>query len=192
MPFLLNEDRALKERLKGLTVSDAKSSSRAVGVWYGQPDVEIRAQSYPYMTIDLVGIAEDFTRSMRGIVGELPYTPEGLDLDVSYKNVEFPIPVSIDYQITTYARNPQHDRQIIAGLLNGILPFRFAVLEVPEDGTLRRLDLLGYTKRDRNDEDGKRTYINVLSVRVSSELFPTQIEAATPDITSTNTDLHTI
>ena len=43
-------------------------TTRKVGVWFGQPDQEIRAQSYPYITIDMVDISEDFSRAMRGKV----------------------------------------------------------------------------------------------------------------------------
>ncbi len=52
MPFILNEDKALKAALSGITVSDSGNPTRPVGVWFGQPDPEIRFQSYPYITID--------------------------------------------------------------------------------------------------------------------------------------------
>ncbi|MFZ9615384.1 MAG: hypothetical protein ACO3AG_01805, partial [Fluviibacter sp.] len=70
--------------------------------------------------------------------------------------------------------------------MHGILPFRFGVLEIPEDGTLRRLEHMGYTKRDTT-EDGKRLFVNVFSVRVSSELFPSDLEGARATITTINT-----
>ena len=47
MTFIIAEDEALKEVLKGMTVSDDKSESRAVGVWFGQPDQEIRQLAAP-------------------------------------------------------------------------------------------------------------------------------------------------
>ena len=45
MPFLINEDAALKELLQGITVSDAGSNARPVAVYYGQPDKDVRQQS---------------------------------------------------------------------------------------------------------------------------------------------------
>ena len=45
---------------------------------------------------------------------------------------------------------------------------RFAVLE-PDDGTVRRLDLLDVSKRDVT-EQGKRLFMNAFTVRVSSEI----------------------
>jgi len=183
MTFIINEDKALKTLLKGITVSDAKNSARPVGVWFGQPDVEIREQSYPYITIDLVDIMEEKERNNRGIT-TLPYTPEGANSSTKYKT-ETPIPVAIDYQVTSYARQPLHDRAIIAALLTNILPFRFGTLEIPEDKTIRRLELLGYTKRDIT-EQGKRLYVNVFTIRVSSEILPSILVAKAPTITSVN------
>ena len=54
MPFILNEEEALKSLLSGMTVSDSGNANRPVGVFYGQPDKEIRQQAYPYITIDLI------------------------------------------------------------------------------------------------------------------------------------------
>ena len=76
MPFILNEDEALKTLLTGLKVTDSGNSNRPVGVFYGQPDKEIRQQSYPYITIDLINISEATDRVQSGIVN-VPYTPEG-------------------------------------------------------------------------------------------------------------------
>ena len=175
MPFLLNEDKALKSLLTGITVSDFKNATRPVGVWFGSPDVEIRNQSYPYITIELIDIAEDPYRNNRGY-GELPYTPEGLDPNKTYYS-EHPVPVDIEYQITAYTRQPIHDRQISSALLSGILPFRYGTLQIPEDGTLRRVELVGYRKRD-TIEEAKRLYVSVFLIKVSSELFYSQISEA--------------
>lgn len=173
MPFIINEDNALKQLLQGITVSDSGKSNRPVGVFYGQPDKEIRAQAYPYITIDLVGINEDTSRAHRGYV-PLTYTPEGVNANVSH-SVNFPIPVDLYYQVATWSRQPRHDRQIVAKLFeSGRLPFRFGQLLVQEDNTMRRLDLLGFSKRDLT-EDGKRLFNNVYNVRVSAEVFPDKL-----------------
>jgi len=172
MPFILNEEAALKTLLSGITVADGGNSARPVGVFYGQPDKEIRQQSYPYITIDLVGISEETDRAHRGVVS-IPettlYTPEGV---TAGQQTSFPIPVQLMYQVSTWSRQPRHDRQIIAQLLSsGRLPLRFGQLPIPEDGTNRRIDMLGFSKRDTTEGE-KRLFSNVYSIRISAEIFP--------------------
>jgi hypothetical protein len=187
MSFLLAEDEALRNLLKDMVVTDQKSVTeegpqRKVGVWFGQPDQEVRSQSYPYITIDMIDIGEDFIRSMRGKAKPVYMTDPatGPDGSTSYDDqtqdwhINWPIPVNIDYQITTYARQPRHDRQILAQLLYTKIPLRFAVLETgpnTQSGTTRRLDVLDVSKRDIT-EQGKRLFVNAITVRVSSEIAP--------------------
>ena len=186
MSFLLDEDEALRNLLKDMTVTDQKSvteagAQRKVGVWFGQPDQEIRNQSYPYITIDMIDLSEDITRAMRGRVKPSyisnPTTIDGTeayDPTTNGWDINYPIPVNIDYQITTYARQPRHDRQILAQLLYTKIPLRFAVLETGSNtsaGTTRRLDVLDVSKRDIT-EQGKRLFVNAITVRVSSEIAP--------------------
>jgi hypothetical protein len=187
MPFILNEDKALKLMLTGVTVSDSGNSTRPVGVWFGQPDLEIRVQSYPYMTIDFLGYNEDFERSHRGEI-QMPYFPEGANTTQQYMT-EFPIPVYLDYQITTWARQPRHDRQIMAEMATGQrIPLRYGLLIVPEDKTVRRLDFLGFTKKDTTDENGKRLFSNAYTVRISAEILPVVLEQMI-EVTETNVQL---
>ena len=192
MTFLLSEDEALKNLLKGITVTDQKAAStqptrRTVDVRFGQPDQEISDQKYPYIIIDMIDIAEDTQRAMRGMVkpmylddptnmpaiqGVTPAVP--YDSETNDWMIHWPIPVNIDYQVTTYSRQPRHDREILAQILTTKIPMRFAILE-PDDAnsdgiaTVRRLDLLDIAKRDVT-EQGKRLFVNVFTVRVSSEI----------------------
>ena len=201
MTFLLNEDEALRNLLKGLTVTDQKAASsqettRAVGVWFGQPDQEITEQKYPYITIDMIDVAEDYSRAHRGRVkpAYLPnptwmVTPvqavqgtqtvqavqgvQGVAYGADHNwDINFPIPVNIDYQVTTYARQPRHDRQLLAQLMYNKLPLRFGTLDTGDNtvyGTVRRLDVLDISKRDVT-EQGKRLFVNAFTVRISSEI----------------------
>ena len=181
MAFLLDEDEALRNLLKNMYVTDQKSTTdnvatRAVGVWFGQPDQEIRSQSYPYITIDMIDISEDIPRAMRGRVkpAYLPDPTDEYDSEIQNWDINWPIPVNIDYQITTYARQPRHDRQLLSQLLHTKIPLRFAVLETGPNtvyGTTRRLDVLDISKRDIT-EQGKRLFVNAITVRVSSEIAP--------------------
>jgi hypothetical protein len=175
MAFLLSEDKALREKMQGMVVYDQKADGsdapRQVGVWFGQPDQEVRAQNYPYITIDMIDISRDPEREMRGKVapayleGRLS---EGFDPETQDFEIDLPIPVSLDYQITTYARHPRHDRALVGQLLAERLPIRSGILEL-DDGTVRRLDVLDVAKRDLT-ENQKRTFINSFTVRVSSEV----------------------
>jgi len=154
-------------------------TTRKVGVWFGQPDQEIRAQSYPYITIDMIDISEDFSRAMRGRVKPAYLTNPSVigtntawDTDEHNWDINYPIPVNIDYQITSFSRQPRHDRQILAQLLYSKIPLRFAVLNTGPNtvfGTTRRLDVLDISKRDIT-EQGKRLFVNAITVRVSSEI----------------------
>lgn len=181
MTFLISEDEALRDVLKGMTVSDDKNASRNVGVWFGQPDTEIRQQQYPFVTIDMIDISEGTERVMNAQYVKPWYLePENLDAQgVTFDDwgMYQPIPMNIDYQITTFARQPRHDRQIISQILGTRLPFRFGSLVCKEkqvaadewDATTRRLDMLGMAKRD-TVESGKRLFMNMYTVRVSSEI----------------------
>jgi hypothetical protein len=183
MTFIIAEDKALRTKLQGMTVSDQKADGsdipRTVGVWFGQPDQEIRSQSYPYITIDMIDLVRDTTREYRSKVKpEYLSGPEEVVADDW--QIDTPIPVYIDYQVTTYARHPRHDRQLLAQLLGIKLPIRFGILDVIEssvvDGdettnviTTRRLDVMSVSKRDAT-EQAKRLFVNAITVRISSEI----------------------
>lgn len=181
MTFIIAEDEALRDLLKGMTVSDDKNAERSVGVWFGQPDTEVRQQSYPFVTIDLIDISEGTERVMNAAYVK-PWYDEPTNLEA--QGITFddwgtfqPIPMNLDYQVTTFARQPRHDRQIISQILGTRLPFRFGSLLCKEkqvgtdewDGTARRIDMLGMAKRD-TVESGKRLFMNMYTVRVSSEI----------------------
>ena len=174
MTFIISEEEALKALLSGITVEDAGNPARPVAVFYGQPDKEIRAQVYPYITIDLVGISEDTSRAHRGVVNITStsnYIPEGVTVTGDGLKTNFPIPVDLYYQVSTWSRTPRHDRQLVAKLFAlGRLPFRFGQLSIPQDGTNRRLDMLGFTKRDVTEND-KRLFNNIYNIRISAEIF---------------------
>lgn len=191
MTFILSEDAALRNLLLGVKVSDQKAVSqnqlRPVRVYFGQPDQEITDQLYPYITIDMIDIQRDIAREMRGIV-KPSYMPDPetivdangdnityMGTDHSWK-IHLPIPVAIDYQITTYCRQPLHDRSVLAQILGEKLPFRFGQVSL-DDGTNRRIELMDVSKRDNNSEQAKRLFVNVFTIRISSEIVETQVQA---------------
>ena len=172
MSFILSEDNALKTLLTGIVVADEKNATRPVGVWFANPDLESRAQSYPYITIELLDFDPATYRQHSGLFQDNDVqgtiAPSG---NITY-TYETPIAWDLMYQITTYSRHPRHDRAIIAHLLNRVFISKRGYLAVPNDlGTqtsYRHLILEEFTKRD-TIEDNRRLYRNVFTVTVSSE-----------------------
>lgn len=180
MAFILDEDRALKAKLEGITVSDFRHADRPVKVWFRFPQKELTEADYPFMVIDLVAISEALERAHRNRI-VLEYIPEGTTVADNTDNTklvtEFPIPYDLVYTVTTYCRHPQHDRSLISSMLQwDRLPHRFGFLEIPEDNTKRRLDLRGVYPNDVIDRDNKTLFRKVFVVQVSTELMLSAID----------------
>lgn len=188
MPFLLSEDRALKSKLQGLFVHDATSGTgagRKVTVRFRNPEHELADFTYPLILLGHTRIGRAEEREHRGHVN-LHYVPEGLapwgpDEDPPYWS-QVPIPLDIDYQVDLYARKQVHLIELTGRLLGfDFFTPRFGYLAVPEDGTVRRLDLLGgpeYT--ESQDTAGKRLFVASWVLRVSAEVFWSEIESLPP------------
>lgn len=172
MSFILSEDLALKTLLTGITVTDEKNANRAVGVWFSNPDVESRTQSYPYITIELIDFNWASYRQQSGMFSDNDL--QGTIAPDGVKEYVYEIPTTWDltYQITTYARHPRHDRAILAHLLNKVFIAKRGYLPVPNDlGTetsYRHLVLEEFIKRD-TIEDNRRLYRSVFTITVTSE-----------------------
>lgn len=198
MTFLLVEDAALKAKLSGMHVTDINSpvGGRPVAVRFRLPENELADLTFPAVIIDHTGISVDHEREMRGYI-QMPYAPEGYlwwDADgtansfdplLSNYFAEVPIPVSIDYTLTILARRQTHNIALIAELMRqSRLHPRFAYLAIPADGTVRRLEVIGGPESQAiDDENGKRLFRTLYSIRVSSELVPEQIETVARAIT---------
>lgn len=178
MGFLLEEDESLKALLStpAVTVSDGARASRPVEVWYGQPDLELRQRTYPYISIEMIDINEAQERVMVGQPA-LTYLPSGFTLPAAGTVLEtrnFPAPYDLDYQVSVWSRHPRHDREILSKLLSGRLPIRHGRLHLLETDRVVRLDMLGGPRiADTTDENGKRLFRKVFTMRVATELFPT-------------------
>src|SRR5439155_18862869 len=135
---------------------------------------------YPTIAISHSGINRASGRDHRGFT-HLPYAPEGIPNDTPGRDrlpyipdvatvvdpsrspflvQDYPIPHNIDYHVVVHNRLEQHQTQLTAALAAiDRIPPRWGYVEVPEDGTVRSLDLIGGPEReDAKDENGKRVF----------------------------------
>lgn len=186
--FLIAEDEALKAYLQGMTVADEKSAAangptgtvktRPVKVWFGYPDVEVRAQEFPFVTIDLIDIVPANDRQMQGKLFDGDYRgtiPAQAGFGYEY---DYPIAYDIIYQLTTYARHPRHDRAILFQMWNKF-PAKYGKLlvsnQIDTEAYPRSMFVDGYAKRDtfEDAESGNRRLLrNVFTLRIVSEMTP--------------------
>lgn len=205
MPWLLNEDLAMKLKLQGLTVTDMTSGDlpggvRQVPVRFRLPMDELVNLTFPIILIEYQQMTWAAPRQHSGRI-QLPYAPEGLDhwwpdgataypfAGSPYWTRE-PLAVWLFYQVTLYSRlQRDHHRPLEAALSQpGYLPMMDGYLDIPQDGTYRRLDVTGgpsrgyarYDPQELGQSDQKRVLYTTWQVRVSSEmLYPvTDLRAA--------------
>ena len=184
MPWLRNEDAALKAKIQHLRVVDGNSgpNGREIPVRYRLPEDELANLSYPIFIIEHAGMEFDQDRAHRGHI-QLPYAPEGQQewwsddtqaaVALSPYFADFPTPWRLNYQITLYARfMTQHIMPMKALLAQTkYLHPRDAFLEIPQDGTVRSMFLLGGPHESYGfDEDQKRIYSLTYLVTVFAEL----------------------
>lgn len=189
MSWLYSEDAALKNKLQGLQVIDGNApGGRTVPVRFKLPEDELANLSYPILIIEHLGLYPDPEREHRAASSyQIPYAPEGfaqwgygdgelgptLDPSQSPYRGFFPIPYNFDYKVTLFGRfMTQHVRPLTAVLLTEhYLPYHFGYLQVPQDGTVRSMFLLGGPEYSyAKDEDNKRLFAVTFRVRVFSEL----------------------
>jgi hypothetical protein len=176
-PFIVAEDLALKTHLAGVTVSDEKSASRQVKVWFGYPDVEVRDQAFPFITVDLVDIVPANDRQHQGRFTDNDYRGTIAPVNGIVYSYEAPVAYDLIYQVTSYTRHPRHDRAVLYQLMNKF-PSKYGKLAVPNElGTqtgYRSMFLDGFVKRDAVEgETGNRRLLrNVWTLRVISEMTP--------------------
>lgn len=186
-PFVVAEDLALKTLCQGIKVKDDKNQNRTVKVWFGYPDVEVRDQTFPYITIDLIDIVPADNRQTYGYLVDDDY--RGTITPVTGQSYKYLTPVAYDiiYQVTSWSRHPRHDRAIMFSLFNKF-PSKYGRLVVPNElgteSSSRSMFVDGFVKRDTVDsETGNRRLLrNVFSIRVVSEMTPVQAQTALKNV----------
>lgn len=198
------ESDALKAHLTGVKVTASTyPAGRDVPVVFVSPEMELRQASYPGIYLSYAGMSRASEREHRGPT-RLHYAPPGFPDDVlvpkyfedkdsteteawnltldeetsPYTVWDHPIPYDLDFNITVVTRNYSQLFEIMAQLdETERIPARFGGLQVPEDGTIRTLELLGGPDTSTlKDEDGKRLLQSVYSVRVAAEIFLYDVE----------------
>lgn len=198
MPQFYNEDQAVKTKLQGLSVSDATSDARPVTVRYRAPENAYADQSFPLIVLDRVAATFDPARAHTGYI-RIPYVPEGYRPYPSAPGMagspywsEFPIPMFVDYGVTLLCRKALHLTSLLATLETfNYLPPRYGFLVVPQDNTVRRLDVLSGPQTDAvRDEQNKRLLRATWRIRTTAELIWAPIDepapATTVDLTVTS------
>ena len=173
MTFLLTEDAALKAHLSGITIVDEKLGTRAVQVWFGTPDVELREQKFPFITIDLMDIRIASERQHSGVIYDRDNAGRAAGNNTQVYSYEYPATYDLVYQVSTWARHPRQDRQIVAQLMSQKFPNRYGklglVADVGNEVSYRHMFLDEYLKRD-GVEDGRRLLRNIFIIRVVTDL----------------------
>lgn len=224
--FTLAEDAALKNRLQTVYVSDDREQQRPVKVFFRYPDGETE-KTYPFITIELININHARNRQHSHVdyyytndsevpstrvsqySSHLNYFPSEYDAVAlaeiagsdGFIHMEDFVPVDLTYQVSTYCRSQRHDRQMTAALLRYVFPLRRGFIEIPEDGTIRRCDLLNWRQADLLDQEAgysKRIFRKVLTVQINAEIPQNDItsvkkvETVTGQLTDSRTDTSTL
>lgn len=217
--FILAEDAAVKYWFSKMTVTDDREVSRPLKIFFRYPDNETE-RTYPFATVELIDIVHAVTRQHSEVTlygststaassqyvgpNSFTYFPSTHPDLTEYANLgplvstESFVPVDLLYQISTYTRSALHDRQLISQIMQSLALFRSTYISVPEDGTLRRLQLLDWITADLLDPEAgyrKRIFRKVYTIQLSAEMKQTDVVAArralsiTTDIISTNSDI---
>ena len=219
--FLLAEDAALKARFANVTVSDDRNGTRPVQVFFRYPESETE-RTYPFITIEMIDLIH--ARNRQHSETQITYPKVGIPQRSNYVDApdtmtywpsrvadmetvpatgrqfiqsnEF-IPVDLLYQVSTFTRSALHDRQLTSQMLSTITPFRKGFIEVPEDGTIRRLDLLDWTTADLLDSEAgyrKRIFRKIYTLQMTAEIPSTdmygmhQITEIVPTVVASNSN----
>lgn len=196
--FLLAEDAAVKARFSTLTVSDDRNGERPVSVFFRYPEGETE-KHYPFITIELIDLIHNrgvqLSETSNYFFGEndprntINYYPSELgsaslgaliEAEDGVLKIDSFVPITLIYQISAYTRSALHDRQLTSKILRRVAPFRRGFIEVPEDGTIRRFDLMGWTSADLLDQESgyrKRVFRKVYTLQMSAELPTSDLQA---------------
>lgn len=191
--FILAEDEAVKLMLENCVhVPNGQGVETPVRVWYRFPEPET-AITYPFVTIDLVGIvpAQDLWESeyrlYRNSFEEIgpdgretgtkriydPSTTPALNPADTYffwrRNY---LAYRLFYQLTMWANNSFHDRIMSARMFRDIIKPHPSWLHCPADQMWKRLETINWAAADLPSQEGgsKRIFRKIYTISVQTEI----------------------
>lgn len=197
--FLFAEDAAVKNHFRGFTVTDDRNAQRPVKVFFRYPESETERE-YPFITVELIDVAHSRERQhsdqriygvtntaassadqrwTQGRPDIFRYWPDHFsDLsqfagETTLLSANEFIPVDLLYQVSTFTRSALHDRELSAKILSRHARFRWGFIDVPEDNTVRRFDLLDWVTADLLDPEAgyrKRIFRKIYTIQMGAEL----------------------
>ena len=179
MPWLFDEDEALKQKLLGFVTTNYPTGNHVpIQVYFRFPDPEERVRTFPHIAIDMVRIEFAGDRAHRANSFIQPIPTETATPSTGYNLVadDMPLPWNLIYQLRTFARTPWDDR-FMQMMMFQLFPEGYGYLNMAAfDGTTRRADFVDAVRRDTLDRANKRVYSVVNTVLVSSEFYLNQIQ----------------
>lgn len=179
--FILAEDEAIKTYLTGLTVPTRPGSPQTteIGVWFRYPEAE-RTIKYPFITIDLINVAPDYTRWTSDYIQDLTdlYQPSvsptiGDPAENKGFTVRNYLPFKLSYQISVHSRSSLHDRYLMSRFFTDVFPPRPFWLGVDADNTWRRCELLDSVQADlmeTTESGNKRIFRKIYTISILAEI----------------------
>jgi hypothetical protein len=194
--FILAEEDALMEMLRAtVTLPDSQGTEKPVRVWYRFPD-SATAVTYPYVTIDLVGIepAYDLWHSEYALYKDSEVEEESSTGQVSGHRLYDPstsrniaqaaqdppnffirrnyLQYRLFFQLGLWCDNVAHDRILTARMFRDIVMPHPSWLLCPADGVWKRMETISWTPADIPTQDGasKRIFRKLYTISVQTDI----------------------
>jgi hypothetical protein len=176
-----------------ITLPDAERVEKPVRVWYRGPEPE-HATTYPFVTIDLVGIepAYDLWHSEYALYANSEVEENSDTGEVSghrlydpstSKQIDYGDPVNffqrrnylqyrLFYQLGLWANNAVHDRILSARIFRDIIMPHPSWLYCEADGVWKRMETLSWSNADLPSQEGasKRIFRKMFTISVQTDI----------------------
>ncbi|MDP9870325.1 MULTISPECIES: hypothetical protein [Streptosporangium] len=180
MPWILNEDAAIKAKLSGIQASSAAGPA-TVPARFTTPEPENTSMTYPVIVLTRTAVTRASDRERRGFT-DFRYIQEGRPMPGPDDRWGYygdrPIPYNIDYQVSVLTRLQAQQSELMARLARGdLLPERGGYIHIEPMGVIASLDLLGGPELSSQvDSHGKRLFSVNYVVRVFTEFSPYEVK----------------
>lgn len=194
--FILAEEDALMEMLRAtVTLPTGQGTEKPVRVWYRFPDSATQI-TYPYVTIDLVGIepAYDLWHSEYAlykdseveedsdtgtVTGHRLYDPSTAR-NIAQTAADPPdffirrnyLQYRLFFQLGLWCDNVAHDRILTARMIRDIVMPHPSWLHCPADGVWKRMETISWASADIPSQEGasKRIFRKIYTISVQTDI----------------------